>query len=213
MYDFANSGYTTVVITAIFNAYFVSVVARNAAWATFAWTGALAISYAAIVASAPLVGALADLRAAKKKMLALTTVGCVATTAALALVGPGELALGILLVALSNTFYGTGENLVAAFLPELARGEALGKVSGWGWSLGYLGGLLALGLSLAYVSHAQSVGAVFFYQIQRIDVVAERLADFAPFIVADETVQVNILKRDLPDGVCTHEYHSRHPEK
>lgn len=158
MYDFANSGYTTVVITAIFNAYFVSVVARNAAWATFAWTAALAISYAAIVVSAPLVGALADLRAAKKRMLALTTAGCVATTAALALVGPGEIALGILLVALSNTFFGTGENLVAAFLPELARGEALGKVSGWGWSLGYLGGLLALGLSLAYVSHAQSAG-------------------------------------------------------
>ena len=158
MYDFANSGYTTVVITAIFNAYFVSVVAGNTLWATFAWTAALAISYALIVASAPVVGALADLRGAKKKMLAFSTVGCVVTTAALALVGPGEVALGMVLVALSNFFFGTGENLIAAFLPGLARGEALGKVSGWGWSLGYLGGLLALGLSLAYVSHAQSAG-------------------------------------------------------
>ncbi|HWH39692.1 MAG TPA: hypothetical protein VNU21_07625, partial [Usitatibacter sp.] len=46
MYDFANSGYTTVVLTAVFNAYFVSVIAANAPWATFAWTAALAVSYA-----------------------------------------------------------------------------------------------------------------------------------------------------------------------
>jgi len=58
MYDFANSGYTTVVITAIFNAYFVSVVADNQPWATFAWTTALAVSYAAIMVTAPVIGAM-----------------------------------------------------------------------------------------------------------------------------------------------------------
>jgi len=158
MYDFANSGYTTVVITAVFNAYFVSVVAGNAPWATFAWTAALAVSYAAIVATAPLVGAWADVHAAKKALLALTTVGCIAATAALAAVGPGELALGMALVALSNFFFGSGENVVAAFLPELAPAESLGKVSGWGWSLGYVGGMLTLGVCLAYVSWAQSQG-------------------------------------------------------
>lgn len=66
MYDFANSGYTTVVITALFNAYFVAVVADNAPWATFAWTAALSFSYLLIVLSAPIVGAYADLHAAKK---------------------------------------------------------------------------------------------------------------------------------------------------
>ena len=70
MYDFANSGYTTVVITAIFNAWFVSSIAGNAPWATFAWTAALALSYAAIMASAPFLGAWADVHAAKKRLLA-----------------------------------------------------------------------------------------------------------------------------------------------
>ena len=56
-YDFANSGYTTVVITAIFGEYFVSVVAGRADWATFAWTAALSVSYALIMVSAPLLGA------------------------------------------------------------------------------------------------------------------------------------------------------------
>jgi UMF1 family MFS transporter len=158
MYDFANSGYTTVVITAIFNAYFVSVVADNQPWATFAWTAALAVSYAAIMFTAPVIGAYADAYAAKKKLLGLTTIGCVVFTALLAFSGPGSLWLTIPLVALSNFFYGSGENLVAAFLPELARGRSLGKVSGWGWSLGYVGGLVSLGASLAYVTWAQKQG-------------------------------------------------------
>jgi len=158
MYDFANSGYTTVVITAIFNAYFVAVVAGNQPWGTFAWTAALALSYALIMLMAPLVGAYADLHAAKKKLLLISTAGCVIFTAALALVGPGQIWLAIPLIALSNFFYGSGENLIAAFLPELARGRALGKVSGWGWSLGYLGGLTSLGACLAYVSWAEAHG-------------------------------------------------------
>ncbi|MEO8039547.1 MAG: MFS transporter [Betaproteobacteria bacterium] len=157
-YDFANSGYTTVVITAIFNAYFVGVVAENATWATFAWTAALSVSYAAIVITAPLVGAWADAHAAKKSLLALTTVGCVAGTAGLWFAGPGDLTIAIVALVISNFFFGTGENIIAAFLPELARGSALGKISGWGWAFGYVGGLVSLGASLAYVTFAQGQG-------------------------------------------------------
>ncbi len=81
MYDFANSGYTTVVITAVFNAYFVSAVAGGAPWATLAWTAALAVSYLIIMVTGPVIGAYADAHAAKKKLLAITTVGCVVCTA------------------------------------------------------------------------------------------------------------------------------------
>jgi len=158
MYDFANSGYTTVVITAVFSAYFVAEVAGNAPWATFAWTAALAVSYALVMLTAPVIGAYADARAAKKRLLLFTTIGCVAFTAGLALAGRGDVAAGVTLIILSNFFFGTGENLIAAFLPELAKGEAMGRISGWGWSLGYLGGLVSLGASLAYVTWAQAQG-------------------------------------------------------
>jgi len=151
MYDFANSAYTTVVITAVFGAYFVAGVAGNAPWATFAWTAALSVSYAAILFTGPLVGAWADAHAAKKRLLLISTVGCVVFTAALAFVKPGDVLLALTLVALSNYFFGTGENLIAAFLPELADSQAMGRVSGWGWSFGYLGGLTALGICLAYI--------------------------------------------------------------
>jgi UMF1 family MFS transporter len=158
MFDFANSGYTTVVITAVFNAYFVGVIAGNASWATFAWTATLSVSYALILLTGPVLGAYADLRAAKKLLLVLTTAGCVIATALLAFTGPGTLVLAVLLLVLSNFCFGSGENLIAAFLPELAEGESLGRVSGWGWSLGYLGGLLTLGLCLGYVTWAQAQG-------------------------------------------------------
>jgi UMF1 family MFS transporter len=151
MYDFANSGYTTVVITAVFGAYFVSVVAAGQPWATFAWTAALSVSYALILFTAPLVGAWADARAAKKLLLLFSTVGCVVFTALLALVSPGGVALALALIVLSNYFFGTGENLIAAFLPELADSRAMGRVSGWGWAFGYLGGLAALGICLFYL--------------------------------------------------------------
>ncbi len=158
MYDFANSGYTTVVLTAVFAAYFVGAVAQGQPWATLAWTLALSLSNAIVMFTMPSLGAYADLRAAKKRLLMLFTAGCVLTTAALALVGPGSVALAMLLIVASNTFYAWGESMTAAFLPELARSEAMGKVSGWGWSFGYVGGMLSLGLCLAYVLWAQGQG-------------------------------------------------------
>ena len=86
------------------------------------------------------------------------TAGCVLSTAALAFAGPGSVALAFVLIVVSNTFFSYGESLAASFLPELARPEALGKVSGWGWSFGYFGGMLALGICLGYALWAGQQG-------------------------------------------------------
>src|SRR5690606_6613657 len=151
MYDFANSGYTTVVITAVFAAYFAGAITQGAAWGPLAWTAALSTSYAIVMLTMPSLGAWADMRASKKRLLAFFTVCCVLRTAALALARPGDVALAVVLTVVSNTFYSDGESLTAAFLPELAKPEGMGKVSGWGWGFGYLGGMLALGICLGYV--------------------------------------------------------------
>ncbi|QOF81273.1 MFS transporter [Variovorax sp. 38R] len=163
MYDFANSGYTTVVITAVFAAYFVGGIAKGAPWATFAWTAALSTSYAIVMLTMPAIGAWADLHGAKKRVLVMTTTGCVLATAALALTpgfagGAMGVALAMALVIVSNAFYSYGESLTGAFLPELATAEGMGKVSGWGWAFGYVGGMLALGFCLAYVLWSQARG-------------------------------------------------------
>ena len=158
MYDFANSGYTTVVITAVFNAFFVAAVAGKAPWATFAWTAALSVSYFVVLLAAPLVGAWADAHAAKKKLLFVATAGCVVFTAALYFTGPGTVALAIVLIIASNTFFAFSENLIAAFLTEIADSGAMGRVSGWGWAFGYVGGLVSLAISLLYITLAQKSG-------------------------------------------------------
>ena len=162
MYDFANSGYTTVVLTAIYSAYFVGVVARandadNGA-ATLLWTLAMGIANFLVLASAPVVGAIADHRAWKKRFLLVTTVGCVGFTAALGFASPGDIGAAMVLVILASVMFASGENLIASFLPEIARQNDMGRISGYGWTLGYIGGLLVLGLCLLYITWAEGQG-------------------------------------------------------
>jgi len=161
MYDFANSGYTTVVLTAVFNSYFVGVVAAKDVVngkATFLWTVTVAIASLLVLVTAPYVGALADQKASKKTFLIISTAGCVLGTTLLGWTGPGDIVLAMVLVICSTYMFAMGEGLIAAFLPEIAPQQQMGKISGMGWTIGYVGGLLVLGLCLAYVTWAKSKG-------------------------------------------------------
>jgi UMF1 family MFS transporter len=160
MYDFANSGYTTVVITTIYNAYFVAVIADGSigGTGTLLWAITVGIGNAVVLLTGPVVGAIADSRAWKKRLLIATTVGCVAGTALLALAAPGEIAFAMFAVILSSVMFASGENLISAFLPEIAAPGRIGRLSGYGWGLGYLGGMMTLALCLGYVQWARSRG-------------------------------------------------------
>jgi UMF1 family MFS transporter len=160
-YDFANSGYTTVVLTTIYSAYFVAVIAagldeRSPGSATFAWTLSIGAANLFVLLSGPVIGAIADRRATKKRFLLLSSILCVAGTALLALAGADEVPLAVSLLVISAIAFSLGENLIAAFLPEIAHPDNMGRISGYGWSLGYFGGLLTLGTCLAYISWAES---------------------------------------------------------
>ena len=157
-YDFANSSYTTVVSTAVFNAYFVATVAAGKPWATLAWTAAVSVAAAIVMVLGPLAGAAADARGRKKPFLATSTLACVLGTFGLMAVGPGDVGLAMLFIVISAVGFGLGEGLIAAWLPLLGRPNALGRLSGYGWSLGYGGGLAALALCLGYVQGAQARG-------------------------------------------------------
>jgi len=196
MYDFANSGYTTVVLTAVFNTYFVGVIAgaagHDSGSATLLWTVAMAIANTLVLATAPIVGAIADHSASKKRFLALTTVGCVAATAGLSWCGPGDVALAMTLVAIATVMFCSGENLIAAFLPELCPPEQMGRISAYGWTLGYIGGLLVLGACLIYVNHAQALGqtaAQFVPVTMWIVAIAFGLASLPTFFWLKERAQ------------------------
>jgi MFS transporter, UMF1 family len=125
---------------------------------TLLWTVAVSIPNAMVLVSAPVLGAIADHYAAKKRFLLVTSLGCILGTALLALAGPGDVWLAMTLVVLSNLTFATGENLIAAFLPEISDQDGMGRVSAYGWAVGYLGGLTVLGVCLTYVSWAQRHG-------------------------------------------------------
>lgn len=176
-FDFANSGYTTVVLTAVFNAYFVGVICGNASWATLLWTSVIAASNILAIVCMPFIGAATDLKANKKFWTVLMSLLCIAGTVGLAFTGSGTVWLAVFMVIVSNFAYNIGETLNSAFLPEIADEQSMGKVSGWGWSFGYCGGLLTLGLSLwavlamqakgvsgeGYVPYTMAITAVVFF--------------------------------------------------
>lgn len=150
MFDFANSAYTTIVVTVAYSIYFTKLVAPGAS-ADFLWGIGVWASNLIVLLGSPALGAMADESGRKKRLLAATWLACVAGTAALWFVLPGSVVLGLALFAVSNVAYSFGENLCAAFLPEIATPATMGRVSGFGWGLGYLGGLGSLLLVLPLV--------------------------------------------------------------
>ena len=162
LYDFANSGYATVVLTTIYSAYFVSTIAINNGYdnasATLFWTLTIALGNMLVLLAAPFIGAFADKYAIRKKLLLVSTFGCILFTTLLAIPGPGDIIAASALVILSYFMFACGENLIAAFLPELTTRNHIGRLSGYGWSIGFLGGISSLLLCLAYVNHAKLAG-------------------------------------------------------
>ncbi len=165
LFDFANSGYTTVVLTTIFSTYFVSVIAADTqnislGMPTLLWTLAIGFANFAVMIFGPVIGAIADFQASKKSFLLISSVGCIVATALLSLVEPGDVLLAMVLVTCSTIMFALGENLIAAFLPELVPKKNMGRMSGYGWSIGYLGGLLTLGCCLWFIQWGQEKGRV-----------------------------------------------------
>ena len=102
---------------------------------------ALSASYAAVVLTAPLFGAIMDFSRAKKKFLMASWLLTVVATALLGLAGPGQVALAMALLMISNFGFASGEQFCSSFLPDLGPPELLGRISGMAWGLGYFGGL------------------------------------------------------------------------
>ncbi len=110
----------------------------------------IAISFSMVVSGAigPLLGAMADHSAGKKRWLLFFTVMCIAPTALLFFVGPGDVTSGIALFVLANVGFAAGNGLYNGFLSELSDDTNVGRISGYGYALGYAGGLIALLLCL-----------------------------------------------------------------
>lgn len=145
MYDFANSSYTTVVISLVYSGFFTSqIVPAGSELRDTYWSIAMVCSTLLALVLSPLVGVLCDYGGHKKRYLAAATITCALATAALYFAAPGEVWLAIALLTASNCAYMIGEAFCGSFLTDLATKKTMGVISGLGWGLGYFGGLASL---------------------------------------------------------------------
>lgn len=148
MYDFANSSFTTLVVTFIYAAYFTQGIAEDPTSGTFYWSLGVGISALLVALFSPYAGAIADQGGFRKRFLLWSTILGVGATVLLFFPQPGQVKLALFIFIIANFAFEIGLVFYNAFLPEIAPPEKIGRVSGFAWGLGYLGGLLCLVIAL-----------------------------------------------------------------
>lgn len=151
MFDFANQAYTTLIITVIFGVVFTRMIVADGPdfrLGNLLWSLSLSASYFLVALAAPICGAIMDHASAKKRFLFASYMLTVVSTACLYFVTPGQVWLGFFLIIISNFGFAIGEGFIAGFLPGLGPPDKLGRISGFGWALGYVGGLVSTGIVL-----------------------------------------------------------------
>ena len=151
LYDWANSAFTTLVVTFIYSTYFTKAMAPDEVTGTAWWSRAVATSAILTAVLSPILGAAADRAGARKRFLAATTAICIVATAALAWVPPSlpnAALLALALYVVGDWAFETGYTFYNAFLPAIASPARIGRVSGYGWGLGYIGGLVCMVVAL-----------------------------------------------------------------
>ena len=148
LYDFANSPFTTLVVTFVYATYFTQAIAPNTIDGTVLWSRGITITALVIAFLSPILGALADRGGLRKRFVLIATLIAAAATAALYGIVPGQVMTALVVFIIANVAYEFASVFYNAFLPDLTTSRNIGRISGWGWGLGYFGGLLALGISL-----------------------------------------------------------------
>lgn len=161
LFDWANSAFPTVIITFVFAAYFTKAVAPSETEGTFLWGQAISLSGLAVAILGPIFGAIADRGGRKIPWLAVFSLICIGSSLALWGVRPDVSSIWycLVIIVIANAAFEFGTVFYNSMLSDVAPPEKLGRVSGWGWGLGYIGGLSCLALAL--VTLVQSETPIF----------------------------------------------------
>jgi UMF1 family MFS transporter len=155
LYDWGNSAFTTLVVTFVYATYFTQEIVQDPITGTKIWSWGIAISAVSVALLAPILGAIADNTGRRRQALITASLTCITATFLLAMIRPDMpqaplIALSIFIVA--NTAYELGIVFYNAYLPEIAPPDKIGRISGYGWGIGYVGGIICLTLALLIMS-------------------------------------------------------------
>jgi UMF1 family MFS transporter len=144
LFDFANTSFSVLILTTAYSVYFREIVAGNSQIGDFLWGLAFSISMFIVAFISPFLGAIADHSSNKKFFLFIFTILCITSTGLMFLVERGDILLGMVLLILANIGFEGGLVFYDAFLPEITTERSYGRVSGYGFAMGYVGSFISL---------------------------------------------------------------------
>ncbi|HRN25738.1 MAG: MFS transporter [Ignavibacteriaceae bacterium] len=167
LFDFANTSFSIVVVTFLYAVYFKKVVAQGQPIGDLYWSLGTSIAMVITAIISPVLGAIADYSAGKKRFLLFFTLLCIVATSTLFFVGSGNIFMGVLLFILANVGFEAGLVFYDSFLPEITEPKNYGRVSGYGFAMGYLGSLATLAIIYPFIQaemikESFPVAALFF---------------------------------------------------
>ncbi|MBU0561105.1 MAG: MFS transporter [Bacteroidetes bacterium] len=167
LFDFANTSYSIVVVTFLYAVYFKKTVSLGQPIGDLYWSIGISVAMLITAILSPILGAIADHSAGKKRFLLFFTLLCVVSTSLLFFVGEGMIFWGVTLFILSNIGFEAGLVFYDAFLPELTSLKNYGRVSGYGYAMGYVGSLVTLAIAFPFIQlnmikETFPIAAVFF---------------------------------------------------
>ena len=151
LYDFANTSYSIVVVTFIFAVYFKNTIAEGESIGDLLWSIGISVSMFITAIIAPVLGAISDYSAGKKRFLLLFTLLCIIPTSLLYFTGTGNIVAALILFILANIGFEAGLVFYDSFLPEITHEKNYGRVSGYGFAMGYIGSLAVLAISFPFI--------------------------------------------------------------
>tara|TARA_Y100000588_G_scaffold130024_1_gene142407 strand:+ start:2339 stop:3607 length:1269 start_codon:yes stop_codon:yes gene_type:complete len=144
LYDFANSAYPTIITTVAFSVFFKEVITKGVVYGDLLWGTSISLSMVLSIIIAIPLSAIADIYDKRKMFLFLFSLICIVFTALLSLLEEGMILTAIFIFVISSVGFECSIVFYNSYLPNLSTKENIGKISGWGWGLGYFGGLLCL---------------------------------------------------------------------
>ena len=151
LFDFANTSYSIVVVTFLYAVYFKQTILEGKPIGDFYWSIGTSISMLITAIISPILGAIADYSAGKKRFLLFFTLACIISTSLLYFTGKGQIFRGLVLFIIANVGFEAGLVFYDSFLPEITSPKNFGRVSGYGYAMGYLGSLTTLAIVFPFI--------------------------------------------------------------
>jgi MFS transporter, UMF1 family len=161
LFDFANTAFYVLILTVGYPLYFKEIIANGSEQGDLLWGASISISMLLVAFFSPLLGAVADYGTGKKRFLGIFTGLCICATSLLFFLHEGFILAGMALLILANIGFEAGLVFYDAFLPEISTERSYGRVSGYGYALGYMGSLITLAVAFPLYVHGFGTDNLF----------------------------------------------------